>query len=63
MKQSRKNRGKFIGLYLDDSQYKIIETVAKETNHSLSDLLRISIAKSIEPIYQSIIATNKANEK
>lgn len=56
MLRGRDERGYFIGLYLEKQQYEIVHSVAASLNVTVSNLLRMSIARDIEPIYQSIKA-------
>lgn len=57
MSYKRKNGEYFIGLYLDKQQYDIIHIVAKHKQMTISDLLRMSIVKDIEPEYQGMLAS------
>jgi hypothetical protein len=50
----RKDRGNYIGLYLDKNQYDIVQAVSKATGQSVSMLIRLAIAVNIEPKYQEL---------
>lgn len=63
MIRTRKEKGNFIGLYLERQQYDIVQSVAKSRNLTVSNLLRMSIARDIEPMYQAMLREGVNNAK
>jgi hypothetical protein len=60
MIRTRKDKGYFIGLYLEKQQYDIVQAVSAQTHQTVSDLIRIAIATCIEPKYQANLADKVA---
>jgi hypothetical protein len=61
MIRTRKDKGNFIGLYLGKQQFDIVHSVAKSRGITVSNLIRMSIARDIEPMYQASLTTEGVN--
>jgi hypothetical protein len=63
MIRTRKDKGYFVGLYLEKQQYDILHDVSSRTGISVSNLVRAAIAIHVEPMYQANLSQVNTNDK